>query len=146
MPKLFRTAKAPYSQQQLYDLVADVKAYPQFLPFCTKTTVHESSDTHMVADMHIGYRGFTGSFQSTVAMESPHWLKMKQTHGALKHLDSQWEFTYETETSTQVTFSVDFESSSWLLSKLINPLLDEMGNVMLQSFLNRAKVIYGNAN
>lgn len=146
MPKLSKTASAPYSQQQLYGLVADVAAYPQFLPFCTKTTIHESSDTHMIADMYIGYKGFTGSFQSHVSMESPTLLRMKQSHGALKYLDSQWEFIHQTTTSSGVNFSIDFEAKSWVMGKLINPILDEMANVMLQSFLNRAKVIYGHAH
>jgi coenzyme Q-binding protein COQ10 len=146
MPKLSKTASAPYSQQQIYDLVVDVAAYPQFLPFCTKTTLHESSDTHMIADMHIGYKGFTGSFQSHVSMKSPTLLRMKQSHGALKYLDSQWEFIHQTTTSCGVNFSIDFEAKSWVMGKLINPILDEMANIMLQSFLNRAKVIYGHAH
>jgi coenzyme Q-binding protein COQ10 len=146
MPKLFKTASAPYSQQQLYDLVADVAAYPQFLPFCTQTTVHESSDTLMIADMHIGYKGFTGSFQSLVSMKPHTLLNMKQSHGVLKYLDSLWEFKELTDTSSVVNFSIDFEAKSWVMGKLINPILDEMANVMLQSFLNRAKVIYGHAH
>jgi coenzyme Q-binding protein COQ10 len=146
MPKLFKTAVAAYSQQQLFDLVTDVSTYPEFLPFCTKTTIHESSDSHMIADMHIGYMGFSGAFQSHVQMVSPTLLKMKQSHGALRHLDSSWEFIHQTDTSSVIMFNIEFEAKSWLMGKMINPILDEMGNVMLHSFLNRAKVIYGHEN
>lgn len=143
MPKLFKTATAPYSQDQLFELVADVAAYPQFLPFCTKTDIHENSDTHMVADMHIGYKRFTGSFQSNVTKETPHALHMEQTHGSLKYLRSTWSFQpHTTPMLSTIEFTIDFEPSSWIVGKLINPILDEMGNVMIQSFLNRAKAIY----
>jgi coenzyme Q-binding protein COQ10 len=143
MPKLFKTATAPYSPHQLFDLVADVAAYPQFLPFCTKTDIHENSDTHMIADMHIGYKSFTGTFQSKVTKEYPHLLRMEQTHGSLKYLLSAWSFqSHIASTVSTIEFTIDFEPSSWLIGKLINPILDELGNVMIQSFLNRAKVIY----
>lgn len=143
MPKLFKTTTAPYSQPQLFDLVADVAAYPQFLPFCTKTDIHENSELHMIADMHIGYKSFTGTFQSKVTKEYPHILHMEQTHGSLKYLHSTWSFQPHTiSTLSTIKFTIDFEPSSWLIGKLINPILDEMGNVMIQSFLNRAKIIY----
>jgi coenzyme Q-binding protein COQ10 len=143
MPKLFKTATAPYSSHQLFDLVADVAAYPQFLPFCTKTDIHENSETHMIADMHIGYKSFTGAFQSNVTKEPPHILRMEQTHGSLKYLHSTWSFQpHATPTLSMIEFTIDFEPSSWLVGKLITPILDEMGNVMIQAFLNRAKVIY----
>ena len=143
MPKLFKTAIAPYSQHQLFDLVADVAAYPQFLPFCTQTDIHENSEAHMTADMHIGYKSFTGAFQSKVTKEYPHLLRMEQTHGSLKYLHSVWSFKpHATPTLSTIEFTIDFEPKSWLVGKLINPILDEMGNVMIESFLNRAKIIY----
>jgi coenzyme Q-binding protein COQ10 len=144
MPKLFKTITAAYSQHQLFDLVADVAAYPQFLPFCTKTDIHETSDTHMIADMHIGYKNFTGAFQSKVTKEFPRILRMEQTHGSLKYLHSNWSFQpHATSTLSTIEFTIDFEPSSWLVGKLITPVLDEIGTLMIQSFLNRAKVIYG---
>lgn len=143
MPKFFKTTTAPYAQQQMFDLVADVGAYPEFLPFCTKTEIHENSETHMIADMHIGYKGFTGAFQSNVTKDSPHTLKIEQTHGSLKYLHSTWSFKSQPlQTSSFIEFTIDFEPKSWLLGKILPPLLNEMGNVMIQSFLNRAAIIY----
>jgi coenzyme Q-binding protein COQ10 len=143
MPKLFKTISAPYSQQQLFDLVADVSTYPEFLPFCAKTEIHQNSDTHMIADMHIGYKGFTGSFQSHVTKEFPNSLRMEQTHGSLKYLHSSWSFIPQALQSTSVIeFTIDFEPSSWLVGKILSPVLNEMGNMMIQSFLNRAYIVY----
>jgi coenzyme Q-binding protein COQ10 len=143
MPKLYKTVNAPYSQQQLFDLVADVAAYPEFLPFCAKTEIHQNSDTHMIADLHICYKGFTGAFQSQVTKKFPHLLRMEQTHGSLKYLHSSWSFKPQaTQSSSVIEFTIDFEPASWLLGKVLSPILNEMGNVMLQSFLNRASLIY----
>lgn len=143
MPKLYKTVTAPYSQQQLFNLVADVAAYPEFLPFCAKTEIHENSDIHMIADMHIGYKGFSGAFQSKVTKEFPLMLRMEQTHGSLKYLHSSWSFIPETiSPSSVIEFTIDFEPSSWLVGKMLSPVLNEMGSVMIQSFLNRASKIY----
>jgi len=159
MPKFYKTASVPYTSKELFDLVADVAKYPDFLPFCTKTTIHESSETHMVADMHIGYKSFSGAFQSKVNKNAPYSLTMEQQHGSLKYLRSCWLFKdhmatlqktppiLQTSTSVlqsqcTVEFMIDFEPSSWMIGKLITPIMNEMGEVMMQSFLNRAKVIY----
>lgn len=156
MPKLYKTATVNYSQEELFELVADVEKYPEFLPFCTKIDLHESSTNHLVADMHIGYKSFTGAFRSRVLKNFPHTLTIDQTHGNLKHLKSIWTFykhpskTYTIEprlhSSSTIEFMIDFEPSSWLIGKLIAPLMDELGCTMMESFLKRATVVYGSRN
>lgn len=152
MPKLYKSTNANYSQQALFNLVADVEKYPEFLPFCTKITIHESSDTHLLADMHIGYKVFSGVFQSRVAKDFPKEIHIKQTHGSLNYLTSSWTFKHSTPTislsestlypSSTIEFMIDFQPSSWLVGKLLTPLMDELGNTMMQAFLNRAATIY----
>jgi len=156
MPKLYKTAIANYSQEELFNLVADVEKYPEFLPFCTRTEIYESSDTHLVADMHIGYKNFSGAFRSKVFKEFPHRLSIEQTHGNLKHLRSLWTFHKNTPTirkigstlqpTSTVEFMIDFEPSSWLMGKLITPLMEDLGHTMMQSFLQQAAIVYGPRN
>jgi coenzyme Q-binding protein COQ10 len=152
MPKLYKTATTHYSQQELFSLVADVEKYPEFLPFCTKIEVHESSNAHLVADMHIGYKGFSGAFRSKVLKDFPHTLTIEQTHGNLKHLRSLWTFhknAVEMEKTgstlqqlSRIEFMIDFEPSSWLVGKLITPLMEDMGHTIMQSFLQRASAVF----
>ncbi|MCP5322492.1 MAG: type II toxin-antitoxin system RatA family toxin [Candidatus Paracaedibacteraceae bacterium] len=153
MPKLFKTACVTYSDVQLFQLVSDVEKYPDFLPFCSKTIIHKSTETLLIADMHIGYKGFSGAFQSEVTKRFPVSLDMKQTHGSLKYLTSSWVFkkvsTMQPRGVTMqpeciIEFRVDFEPSSWLVGKLVSPLMNEIADMMMQAFIKRADFLYGN--
>lgn len=153
MPKFYKTATVNYSQEELFDLVADVAKYPEFLPFCAKIEIHESTDAYLIADMHIGYKNFSGAFGSKVLKDFPHKLTIEQTHGNLKYLRSWWTFhknaskMYEIGSTLQhsstIEFMIDFEPSSWLIGKLITPLMDDICKTMMQSFLQRATIVYG---
>lgn len=148
MPTFYKTTAAPYPPQKIFDLVADVKRYPEFLPFCISITIHEDSEHHMLADMHIGYRGFSGAFQSSVKKNSPNSLLINQTHGSLKYLNSSWFFKPNPSFSAHsyIEFLIEFEASSWLVGKLISPLMEQLGDTMMQSFLQRADFLYGKNN
>lgn len=141
MPQLHKTATTIFTPTQLFDLVMDVGQYPEFLPFCTHTHIYETSDTHMLADMSIGYKAFSGTFRSKINLLRPNRIHIEQDHGSLKHLESEWKFE-AIPTGSNVYFSIDFEPKSWLLKKLISPILNEMGEVMLDRFIQRAEKIF----
>ncbi len=145
MPQLHKSATSAFSPNQLFKLIMDVEQYPDFLPFCQNTHIHESSNAHMRADMSIGYKGFTGTFQSNITMQAPEKINIQQTHGSLKHLNSTWILTLE-GAGCRIEFQIDFEPKSWLLKKIISPILNEMGDTMLSAFLNRAQSIYSNTS
>lgn len=151
MPKLLKSVHVQYTPEQLFNLVADVKAYPEYLPFCANTEVHTNTPTHMLADMTLAYKAFSGTFQSNISKEFPHKIFIEQAHGQLKYLNSTWQFHQPTLQNshatlhpiTQIDFHIDFEAKSWLIGKMISPVLEGLGDLMMQSFLNRAKHIYG---
>lgn len=141
MPQLNKTATTSFTPTQLFDLIIDVEKYPEFLPFCTHTHIYEASDAHMLADMSIGYKNFSGTFRSKINLLKPYRIQIQQDHGSLKHLESEWKIE-PIPTGSTVHFSIDFEPKSWLLKKLIAPILNDMGAVMLDSFLKRATYLY----
>jgi coenzyme Q-binding protein COQ10 len=150
MPKLLKSAQVNYTPEQLFNLVADVEKYPAYLPFCENTYIHTQTDTTMLADMTLAYKGFSGTFQSNITKQYPNKIHIQQAHGQLKHLYSTWQFNGVTSQElrapshslTAIDFSIDFEANSWLIGKMISPILDSLGNLMMQSFLNRAKQLY----
>lgn len=151
MPKLLKSARVHYTPEQLFNLVADVNSYPEYLPFCASTLVHTNTPTHMLADMTLAYKAFSGTFQSNITKDFPNKIFIEQSHGQLKYLHSTWEFQQSTLQNSQPTshpityinFNIDFEANSWLIGKMISPILESLGDLMMQSFLDRAKHIYG---
>lgn len=141
MPRHSETKTTPYSPEQLFDLVADVGRYPEFLPWCVGARVRTRSETALVADMTIGFGPFRESFTSRVRLDRPAAMDVRYESGPFKYLKNQWRFTPE-GTGCKVAFFVDFEFRSRLLQLAIGPVFGEAVRRMVKAFMQRAHVVY----
>ena len=148
MPTHAENRVVPYSQEQMFALVADVGAYPQFLPWCVGARVKTRTDTEIVADLTIGFGPFRESFTSRVALDKPHSVKVKYEHGPFRYLNNNWMFDPDppdapSATACRVRFFVDFEFRSRLLQSAIGVVFNEAVRRMVNAFLKRARDKYG---
>jgi coenzyme Q-binding protein COQ10 len=134
-----------YRPEQLFDLVADVGKYPQFLPWCVGARVKSRTDTELVADLTIGFGPFRESFTSRVTLERPHRIRVSYENGPFRYLNNQWVFIPDPQ-GVQVDFWVDFEFRSRLLQKAIGVVFNEAVRRMVGAFLKRARDVYGVPN
>jgi len=142
MPTFSDRVAIPYRSEQLFDLVADVDKYPEFLPWCIGATVRSRIDTELVADLRIGFGPFRESFTSRVMLERPHRIRVTYENGPFRYLNNQWVFT-DTPKGTQVDFWVDFEFRNRLLQKAIGVVFSEAVKRMVSAFTKRARDTYG---
>ncbi len=142
MPTHAERQVVPYRPDQLFDLVADVGRYPEFLPWCVGARVRSRSETTEVADLTIGFGPFRESFTSRVALERPYRVKVAYENGPFRYLNNQWTFT-AVSAGTEVAFFVDFEFRSRLLQRAIGVVFNEAVRRMVAAFLRRAGQIYG---
>ncbi len=131
-----------YSPEQLFDLVADVGAYPKFLPWCVSARVLTRTSTEVVADLTIGFGPFRESFTSRVALDRPRSVDVRYEHGPFRYLNNTWGFTPDAQ-GCRVEFFVDFEFRSRLLQSAIGVVFNEAVRRMVNAFLKRARDIYG---
>ncbi len=134
-----------YSPEQLFDLVADVGKYPEFLPWCVGAVVRSHTDTELVADLRIGFGPFRESFTSRVTLERPHKIQVRYENGPFRYLNNQWVFIADPN-GVLVDFWVDFEFRSRLLQKAIGVVFNEAVRRMVGAFLKRARDVYGVPN
>jgi coenzyme Q-binding protein COQ10 len=132
----------PYSAEQMFALVADVGAYPQFLPWCVGARVRTQSETELVADLTIGFGPFKESFTSRVALERPRKIMVKYENGPFRYLNNQWLFDPD-PAGCRVSFWVDFEFRSRILQLAIGAVFDQAVRLMVNAFLKRARDKYG---
>ena len=138
----------PYKAAELYALVADVGAYPKFLPWCVGARVRRKDGREMVADLIIGFGPFRESFTSRVGLqppdeaEGPCAITVAYENGPFKFLTNRWGFTPHPE-GCAVDFFVEFEFRSKVLQKAIGAVFTEAVHLMVGAFLKRAAVIYG---
>ena len=142
MPTHAERQVVPYTSEQLFDLVADVSKYPQFLPWCIGARVRGSSATGLVADLTIGFGPFRESFTSRVVLDRPNRVKVRYENGPFRYLNNQWDFRPVGE-GTEVAFFVDFEFRSRILQAAIGVVFNEAVRRMVNAFLKRAQDVYG---
>ena len=132
----------PYRPEQLFDLVADVGKYPQFLPWCIGARVRSRTETGLVADLTIGFGPFRENFTSRVTLDRPHHIKVTYENGPFRYLNNQWGFQPHA-TGAEVDFFVDFEFRSRILQATIGVVFNEAVRRMVGAFMKRARDVYG---
>ncbi len=142
MPTHAERQIVPYRPDQLFDLVADVGKYPQFLPWCVGARVRSRTEAELLADLTIGFGPFRETFTSRVTLDRPRLLKVRYENGPFRYLNNQWHFLPH-EQGTEVDFMVDFEFRSRILQAAIGVVFQEAVRRMVGAFRNRAREIYG---
>ncbi|HEX3500252.1 MAG TPA: type II toxin-antitoxin system RatA family toxin [Stellaceae bacterium] len=132
----------PYTAEQLFDLVADVERYPEFLPWCVGARIRERRADLVVADLLIGFRMFRERFTSKVTLARPGRIDVAYSEGPFRYLDNHWIFE-PVEGGCRIDFFVDFEFHSAILQKLIGVLFNEAVRRMVAAFETRARQLYG---
>jgi len=145
MPTHAERRVLPHTPQQLYDLVADVEKYPEFLPWCVAARIKQREERRVLADLVIGYKLVRERFTSEVKL-SPEALRIDvaYTEGPFKYLNNHWIFN-PVEGGTEIDFYVDFEFNNKLLQKIIEVFFNEAVKRMVGAFETRALQLYGNS-
>ena len=142
MPTHAERRVLPYTDEQLFDLVADVAKYPQFLPWCVGARIRSQVGNVLHADLTIGFGPFRESFRSQVTLERPHKVGVVYERGPFKYLNNSWTFSPDPN-GCEVKFFVDFEFRSRILRAAIGVVFGEAVRRMVNAFETRARAIYG---
>ena len=148
MPRHSETRDLPYTARQMYDLVADVGDYPQFLPWTAAARIRSREDKGdhevMIADLVISFKVFRESFGSRVVLwPAAHRIETEYLDGPFRHLHSEWRFEDGPTGGCRVSFWVDFEFRNPLLGRIIGVVFNEAMQRVVAAFEKRAKTLYG---
>jgi coenzyme Q-binding protein COQ10 len=143
MPTHAERRHLPYRADQLFDLVADIARYPEFLPWCTGARIRDRQGDVITADLMIGFRMVRERFISRVTLLRPDRIDVAYSEGPFRYLDNHWRFEPQPDGSTIIDFDVDFEFRSRMLQRLIGLLFNEAVRRMVGAFETRARQLYG---
>jgi coenzyme Q-binding protein COQ10 len=133
-----------YGPRQMYDLVADVERYPEFLPWCIGARIRERKENLLIADLIIGFKMIRERFTSRVNLDPEHMvIEVAYTDGPFKHMTNRWRFEPIGNGGCRIHFYVAFEFRSAMLQKLIGVLFHEAVRRMVGAFEGRARKLYG---
>jgi coenzyme Q-binding protein COQ10 len=142
MPSHSERQLLPYTPGQMFDLVADIERYPEFLPWCRSARVLERKDNELLGELVISFSHLSESYVSRVVLDRPQAISVSMVRGPFEYLTNRWRFT-AVEGGTQIDFFLDFKFRSRLLEKLIGGLFAKATNRMVQAFKERAEQLYG---
>ncbi|MEW9855565.1 type II toxin-antitoxin system RatA family toxin [Novosphingobium sp. M1R2S20] len=142
MPGIHQTRRLPYTAEQMFDLVADVDRYPEFLPWVVATRVRSDTETEMVADMLVGFKALKEKFTSRVEKSRPEHIRVHYVDGPLRDLDNSWSFR-PTEEGCEIDFCVDFAFRNPIFEKIAGQYFDRAFRKMVTAFEERAAQLYG---
>lgn len=132
-----------YSAQQMFDLVAGVERYPEFLPWCGGSSVTRLDEQRVTATVQIDYRGLKQRFTTDNLNCPPERIEMKLHNGPFRHLEGSWRFMALNETACKILFALQYEFSSKMLETLVNPVFSHIANSFVDAFVKRAEEVYG---
>jgi coenzyme Q-binding protein COQ10 len=143
MPRHSETRHLPYTPEQLFELVADVGRYDEFLPWVVAVRIRSSSEVETVADLVVGFSAFKERFTSRVVKHRPDRICVDYVEGPLKYLHNEWAFERADDGGTNLHFSVDFAFRSRLFETLAGQMFDRALRRMTGAFERRAAALYG---
>jgi len=135
-----------YSPQEMYGLVTDVPAYPQFLPWCDHSSVLDSDDAGMTAEVGISFSGIRQTFTTRNLHVTDRQVAIKLVNGPFSRLDGQWDFVPlgdNSQRACRVELTLHYGFDNATLGKLVGPVFDKIAASLVDAFVKRAEQVYG---
>lgn len=142
------TRRVKHSAARMFDLVADVERYPEFVPMCESLHVRKRSGEPggveiIIADMTVAYKVIRETFSSRVTLDRPKLaVLVEYLDGPFSHLENRWRFRPESDWSSEVDFFIAYEFKSKMLGMVMGALFDSAFRRFAEAFEKRADRIY----
>lgn len=143
MPHVERSIYVHYSAEQMFDLVEDIEAYPQFLPWCAGSSIVAAHEGGMDATVEISFRGIRSRFTTRNQHRYPEQIRLELIDGPFRSLAGHWNFIALRAGACKVQLVLDYEFASGLLGRAVAPVFDAIANSLVDSFAERAEHLYG---
>lgn len=143
MPEVTRSALLPYSAVQVYELVADVERYPEFLPWCTEAKVLVREGENVTAQLALARGKVSARFTTRNRLVPGEFLEMRLLEGPFRALEGRWDFRPIGDAGSRVELRMAFVTQGSLAGLLLGPVFEGICNQMVDAFAQRARRIYG---
>lgn len=141
MPKISQSTLMPYSQEALFNLINQVDNYPEFMPFCTKASIKEQSEDHLLASVTLQKGPLQETFTTRNDLIPYEKMVLHLVDGPFKHLEGTWTFEDKSNGTTLVSLNLDYDFNSFLVATVFGALFKKAANDLIQSFQQYAKKV-----
>lgn len=138
-----RSALVRYSASQMFALVDDIEAYPEFLPWCKNATVLSRDEDEVRATLELSRAGIHKSFTTCNRLQKGKMIEIRLIEGPFQHLEGFWRFETLSEEACKISLDMEFEFSSRILELTLGPIFGQITNSLVDAFCERAVNRYG---
>ena len=149
MPSFSSRRRVNHSAPQMFDLVADVERYPEFVPLCRSLKIRQRTQTPdgteiVVADMTVSFKLVRETFTSRVTLDRPNLkITVEYLRGPFSSMENRWTFEPKSDESCDVGFFIAYEFKSRMLAMLMGTMFDAAFQRFAAAFEKRADKVYG---
>ena len=143
MARVEKSALVPYPAQAMFDLVADVESYKDFLPWCSDSRRVSSGENEMCGWIEVSRLGITQAFSTCNELYPPGRMTLSLNEGPFKKLHGEWQFVPLREDACKVILTMEFEFSGKLIDAAFGRVFHQVANSLVESFVRRAREVYG---
>jgi ribosome-associated toxin RatA of RatAB toxin-antitoxin module len=143
MRRAKRSALVPYTPAQMFKLVDRAEHYPDFLPWCSRATVHYRDETSVEATLEMQRAGLRKAFRTRNTQAYGEYIRIELAEGPFRMLEGDWTFTAIGDSGCRVELEMRFEFESALLDRMLGHFFEDTLNSLVDAFTQRAAVVYG---
>lgn len=143
MAAIVRSALVGYSAAQMFALVENIEAYPEFLPWCRSSEILSRRKEGTTAKLSVGLKGIQQSFTTENVNRPGTSIEMRLVQGPFRSFRAEWKFHPLGAHAARIEFSMDYRLSGGLLARVLGPLFDHIADTMVDAFHRRAQAVYG---
>lgn len=143
MSNVHKTAVVPYSAEQMYDLVNDIEAYPEFLPGCSEASVQNRTETGLMASVSLASGRIKQTFTTENTMRPGRQIDVRLISGPFSHLNGSWKFEPVGSGLCRIDLQMNFEFRNKLLKLTLSPVFNQFMTRLVGAFVERAAQIHG---
>lgn len=138
-----KSALVPYPAQAMFDLVADVEHYKEFLPWCSDSRLVARDESRLCGMIEVSRLGIRQTFTTCNELQPPQRMGIALEEGPFKRLHGEWLFTPLREDACKVSLTLEFEFSGRLIDAAFGRVFHQVANSLVESFVERAREVYG---
>lgn len=142
MARVEKSALVPFSAQAMFDLVADVEHYKDFLPWCSDSKLISKSEDQLCGRIEVSRLGITQAFSTCNRLDPPSWMGIDLHEGPFRSLHGEWQFIALREDACKVALVLEFEFSGKLIDAAFGKVFHQVANSLVESFVQRAREVY----
>jgi len=143
MTLIQKSALVPYTPAQMFALVDDIEAYPEFLPWCKSARVLSRTEDEVRATLELSKGGVEKAFTTCNRNQKNKMIEMRLVEGPFKRLEGFWRFDALGDAGCKVTLDLEFEFAGRMLAMVVGPVFSQVANSLVDSFQKRAVAVYG---